>query len=61
MKVLRSIVWLLCSTILALAPWSQSLPTTDAMFVHPNYWVGLCIIAGVLLAFIGQSPIKPKK
>ena len=51
---------LLCSIILALSSFVITLSTWSEMLTMKNFWVELTIICGVVLAWLGQSPIKPK-
>lgn len=60
MKLARKMALLICSLIIAMAPWVAALPSWGAMFTPQNIAIGLPIAAGVVIAWLGTSPIKPK-
>lgn len=58
--MVKSILGLLASEAVALVAWGSSLPNWDAALLTENFFPGLGIFGGVLLAWLGQSPIKYK-
>ena len=61
MAVLKKLCMLVASLMVALASWGSSFETWQEMYDPQNAWVGIGIIGGVLVAWLGQSPIKPKQ
>lgn len=61
MAKVKKIALLICSLVIALAPWAKVQPSWDALLQPQNLFVGLPIIAAIVIAWLGQSPITPKK
>jgi len=51
---------LLASLAVALVPWFNALSTWGAALTTVNVGAFLGIVGGVLLAWLGKSPIPPK-
>jgi|WetSurMetagenome_2_1015567.scaffolds.fasta_scaffold159704_3 hypothetical protein len=55
------ILILIASLLVSLVPWFNALSTWGAMFTPVNVGAFFGIVGGVLLAWLGASPIKPKQ
>jgi hypothetical protein len=55
-----SILILIASLLVALVPWFNALATWGAISTPVNVGAVLGIVGGVLLAWLGASPIPPK-
>ncbi len=53
----KSIAILICSLVIALAPYILQLPEWGDMLAPGSLGTWLPIIAGVVLSWLGQSPI----
>jgi len=51
---------LVFSIIIALAPWGNSLSSWGDLIQIKVVFAALGIVAGVVLAWLGQSPLPPK-
>jgi uncharacterized membrane protein len=58
--MLKSISWLIGSLLIAVSSWFYGLDSWQS--ITPQSFSGLAgAIGGILIAWVGQSPIKPKK
>lgn len=55
---IKSIIVLVASVMVAVVPWGSSLESWDAAAQTANIFPLIGIVGGVLLAWLGQSPIK---
>jgi hypothetical protein len=60
-NALRRVVLLLASLAIALGPWIAALPSWGSALEPVTVAVGLPIIGGVVVAWLGESPLKIKQ
>ena len=60
MQKVNPYVILIASLLVGLGPWIQSADTWGSLFSTSNLGPGIGIVGGVLLAWVGRSPQKPK-
>lgn len=51
---------LLASLLVALAPWGQTLGSWESALTTSNLWPALGIVGGVILAWLSESPVRPR-
>ena len=56
----KHVLVLVASIMVAVVPWGSSLETWEDAVVVANIFPLLGIVGGVLLAWLGQSPIRKK-
>jgi hypothetical protein len=57
----RKLAVLLGSLMVAAAPWGMSLESLGAALEAPNLFALVGIVGGVLLAWLGDSPVRPMR
>lgn len=58
--VLKSLVWLIAASVVALADWGYKLPSWGAATEVQYLWPALVIEAGVVLAWLGKGPLAAR-